>query len=155
MSPRRDSQMIAATTHTTSDPQRVIDVLRTPDSWPRWQPEIIATQGPAQVDVGDVVRGRARMLGFGVDGHSTTTGVSHEMVREDVIVGVRMEVTYTVDPADGGGSTITHNLELHPLEGPAGTLLRILLLWRLKRMQRAALALLVREVEGIDPVGSR
>ncbi len=120
--------------------------IRRADLWPEWQPEIIETDGPELVGPGDVVTGRARMLGFGVYGHSTTVGVGPDHLEEDVLVGVRMRVRYEV-AEDGAAGRVRHRLHLYPLEGPAGRALGVLLRWRLKRMQKLALKNLAQPVE--------
>ncbi len=112
--------------------------IRGAATWPQWQPEITETSGPDLVGPGDVVTGRARMLGFGVYGHSTTVDVGPEHLEEDVLVGVRMRVRYEVG-ADGPRSRVRHRLHLYPLSGPAGRTLGVLLRWRLRRMQKLAL----------------
>lgn len=121
-----------------------------PATWPAWQPEIVETDGPERVDEGAVVRGRARMLGFDVQGHSTTRAVRPEVVEEDVIVGVHMVVRYELDE-DEGGTTVTHRLELDPPRGVAGRLLALMLRRRLKRMQTTALRRLVLQAEAGAP----
>ena len=86
-----------------------MDLILDPASWPRWQPEIVATEGPDRLSTTDVVRGRATMLGFNVQGHSTATEVGPDTFVEDVIVGVRMRVTYTI-AASAEGATVTQSL---------------------------------------------
>jgi hypothetical protein len=119
--------------------------IRRSETWPRWQPEIIETDGPELVGPGDVVTGKARMLGFGVYGHSTTVDVGTDHLEEDVLVGVRMRVRYEV--VDDGLTRIRHRLHLYPLQGPAGKTLGVLLRWRLKRMQKLALRNLAQPAE--------
>lgn len=112
--------------------------VRTPETWPQWQSEIIAVEGPEVVDEGDVVDGDARLLGFDVTGRSITREVTGDSVGEDVIVGVRMRITYTVTPAPSG-SIVTHRMEADLPCGIAGNVLSIFLSWRLKRMQKSLL----------------
>ena len=119
-------------------------LVRAPATWPRWQSEIVSTSGPGTVDEGDVVDGAARLLGFNVTGRSAVTKVSSEVLTEDVIVGVRMRVTYSVT-RHASGSIITHRMEADLPTGIAGSLLSLFLGWRLKRMQTALLAALSRE----------
>ena len=115
-------------------------------SWPRWQPEIVSTEGPRRVSPGDVVRGHARMLGFHVEGHSTAADVARDGFEEDVIVGVRMRVRYQVTP-DGDGARVTHRLTSELPRGIFGRILSFSLRWRLRAMQRAALRELVTQSE--------
>lgn len=115
--------------------------VRSPETWPQWQSEIVATTGPEVIDEGDVVDGDARLLGFDVTGRSSTISVSPETVEEDVIVGVRMRVTYSIAPA-GSGSIVTHRMEADLPTGIAGSLLSLLLGWRLRKMQKTLLVAL-------------
>ena len=121
--------------------------VRSPKTWPRWQSEIVATKGPEPIDEGAVVDGDARLLGFDVTGRSTTLSVSPETVEEDVIVGVRMRVTYSVAPA-ASGSIVTHRMEADLPTGLAGSLLSLLLSWRLKKMQKTLLVALSEQASG-------
>jgi hypothetical protein len=125
-------------------PDVVLDRILAPETWPEWQSEILSVAGPKQVEVGDVVRGRARLLGFDVEGHSTSLEVTPESYLEDVIVGVRMRVKYSVAP-DEGGSRVTHRLESELPRGVAGSVLAFLLRRRLRRMQARLLDDLVRQ----------
>lgn len=121
----------------------VMSYVRAPQTWPYWQSEIISTSGVEVVDEGDVVDGQARLLGFDVTGRSTTLKVAREAVEQDVIVGVRMRVTYSVTPTSGG-SIIRHRMEADLPTGIAGSVLSLLLGWRLKRMQNSLLTALSR-----------
>lgn len=109
-----------------------------PATWPSWQPEIISTTGPEVLDVGDVVNGQAELLGFAVQGTSTTTFVEAGEFVEDVVVGVRMRVTYRVEERHGG-SLVTRRLEADMPTGFAGRILSLFLRLRLKRMQERVL----------------
>jgi hypothetical protein len=124
----------------------VVSVLHDSSSWPQWQPEIISVEGSPRLETGDVVRGSARMLGFGVHGHSTITEAGDGGFSEDVLVGVRMKVTYEVR-ADGDGAVVVQRLRADLPGGISGRLLSLLLRPRLRRMQREALRQLVRRAE--------
>ena len=132
---------IEASRHSKAPEDRVIGLVRSPRTWPLWQSEIIATEGPERIDVGDVVDGDARLLGFDVTGRSTARAVSPRRVEEDVIVGVRMRITYSVAPATSG-SIVTHRMEADLPTGVAGSLLSLLLSWRLRKMQKSLLVAL-------------
>ncbi|HWL64953.1 MAG TPA: SRPBCC family protein [Actinomycetota bacterium] len=121
----------------------VLDLLLSPATWPRWQPEIVSVSGPEKLAVGDVVEGRARMLGFDVDGRSTTVGIDAHDFEEDVIVGVRMRVSYRVEPSDQG-SIVTRKLVAELPGGFAGRVLSLLLRPRLRAMQKEVLDALAR-----------
>lgn len=89
------------------------------------------------------------MLGFLVDGHSTTTDVGSAHYEEDVLVGVRMRVRYEVEQTIDG-ALVTANLFADLPRGLAGGLVSFFLRWRLRRMQRTALKLLVAQSEEAD-----
>ncbi|HEV3473678.1 MAG TPA: SRPBCC family protein [Actinomycetota bacterium] len=114
--------------------QAVMRVVRDPATWPTWQSEIISTQGPAPLDIGDEVLGKAKMLGFEVQGRSEATSVDDQHFVEDVVVGVRLIVTYSV-AEHAGGCTITRTVETELPGGPLGRLLSLPLRRRLKKMQ--------------------
>ena len=95
---------------------------------------------------GDVARGKARMLGFHVDGHATAVGFGAEFFEQDVIVGVRMRIRYEVEPADGG-TVITHTLTAEMPRGISGRVLGLFLRRRLRSLQRTALENLVAQSE--------
>ena len=135
------------------DPSSVMGHVLDPASWTAWQPEIMSTEGPAPLSKGDVVSGRAEMLGFvGVEGRSTATYVGDGSFEEDVVVGISMRIRYEVKP-DGEGSVITHYLESDLPRGPSGRLLSLLLRWRLRRLQKTALERLVLQTEAIETRG--
>ena len=130
-------------------PEAVLDQILTPATWPEWQSEILRVEGPERLAPGDAVLGDARLLGFRVEGRSTSVEVSSDSFAHDVIVGVRMKVRYTVQP-DGGGAQVTHHLETNLPGGVAGRLLSLFLTWRLRRMQTKLLDdLVTRCDEGI------
>jgi hypothetical protein len=87
---------------------------------------------------GDAVLGDAKLLGFLVEGRSTTLEVSSDSFAHDVIVGVRMRVRYTLE-RDGDGVRVTHRLESRLPRGIAGSVLSVFLKWRLRKMQRMLL----------------
>lgn len=112
-------------------------ILR-PRTWPAWQSEIVSVDGPEHLEKGSIVDGAARLLGFDVTGRSITTHVGEDLFEEDVIVGVRMRVTYRVGQRDEG-STITHQMSADLPSGLAGSVLSLFLAWRLRKMQHALL----------------
>jgi hypothetical protein len=78
------------------------------------------------------------MLGFRVNGHADMDDVQDTNVSHQVIVGVRMQVRYDLEP-DGPGVLVTHTLSADMPEGFAGRLLSMFLRRRLRRMQRKLL----------------
>ena len=129
------------------DPDAVMDLVRDPKTWPRWQPEIVSTEGPAPLQEGDDVYGHAEMLGFRVEGHSKSVAVAGGAYEEDVIVGVRMRIVYEVT-ADGSGTTVvTRRLSALLPGGFAGRVLSFFLRRRLTRMQNGVVEELVRQAE--------
>lgn len=132
-------------------PEAVFSRLLDPSRWPQWQPEVLAASGPPRLDNGDVARGRARLLGFEVDGHSTAVEVGSAAFEQDVVVGVRMRVRYEVTP-DPRGVMIVHRLTAELPRGFMGRVLSWILRWRLKRMQRQVVERLVAQSES-EPSG--
>jgi len=122
-------------------------VLTDPGTWPEWQSEILETDGPTPLSQGDEVEGRATLLGFTVDGRSSTIDVTASRFAEDVIVGVRMRVEYEVQE-NGGRTTVTRRLTASLPGGFSGRALSFLLKRRLKAMQRGVLEALVAQAEG-------
>ncbi len=121
-------------------------LLLEPQTWPQWQSEIDAVDQSGPLAEGDTVTGRARMLGFVVQGSSRATSITTGGFEEDAVVGLRMRIRYTLEE-DGDGVVVTHNLETDLPEGLAGRLLSLFLRRRLKRMQSESLADLVAQSE--------
>jgi hypothetical protein len=117
-------------------------LVEEPDTWPEWQPEILATEGPQVLELKEVISGRARMLGFEVQGQSTIITADSTRFVEDVIVGVRMQVEYRVEP-EADGCLVTRRLEADLPGGFAGTILGLFLRMRLRTMQDRVLDALV------------
>jgi hypothetical protein len=115
-----------------------MDKIRRPSTWPDWQSEIESTEGPAEVGVGDHVIGDARMLGFAVAGRADISAVDDRGLVQDVIVGIRMRVSYSITP-DGDGWMVTHKLAADLPRGLSGRVLSFFLRRRLARMQRELL----------------
>ena len=116
-----------------------MDRLLTPGSWPEWQSEIDSVERSDKLTKpGEIVRGRASLLGFEVDGHSTATQVSGSVFEEDVLVGVRMKVRYSAT-SQGGVTVISHRLVSDLPSGVSGAVLSLLLKRRLRRMQKRLL----------------
>lgn len=129
-----------------SDPEAVVDRLVRPATWPSWQEEILTILGPEKVTAGDVVTGRARMLGFEVDGQTVATRVDTSSLEQSVVVGVGMRIDYQVRKV-AAGVEITHRLTSHLPSGIAGRILSFFLRRRLGRMQKDLLKELVAQVE--------
>jgi hypothetical protein len=117
---------------TSSGPDEVMSLILDPASW--------------QAGSGSVARGRARLLGFAVHGHSTAVEVEPATYDHDVIVGVRMRVRYRVDETEDG-TLITHRMSADLPGGLSGRLLSLFLRGRLRRLQKRALANLARRSE--------
>jgi ketol-acid reductoisomerase len=98
---------------------------------------------------GDVVEGRARMLGFGVQGHATATEVNPSCLEKDVIVGVRMRVRVEVDEVADSvrPARVTYRLVADLPDGPLGRVLSFFLKRRFKKMQ----ALVLSELSELRP----
>jgi hypothetical protein len=115
-----------------------MDRIRRPATWPAWQPEIVALDGPEVLEAGDEVSGPARLLGFNVDGRAQVLAVEEGALEQDVLVGVRMRVRYEVRPGPSG-SVVTHRLAVQLPSGAFGRLLSLFLRPRLRRLQAQAL----------------
>jgi hypothetical protein len=76
------------------------------------------------------------MLGFDVDGRATVLDTSANVLRHEVVVGVRMAVTYRVVAVEGG-SVLHHEMTTHLPGGLLGRPLSFFLRRRLKKMQHA------------------
>lgn len=129
------------------EPEAVLELVRDPKTWPRWQPEIVSTEGPAPLNEGDDVYGHAEMLGFDVEGHSKTVSVTADAYEEDVIVGVRMRITYEMSRDASGRTVVTRRLSALLPGGLAGRILSFFLKRRLTRMQNGVVEELVRQAE--------
>ena len=116
----------------------VVAQLRDPSTWPAWQAEISRAAGPAPLNDGDHVVGDARMLGFAVGGRADVVAAGDHTVEHDVIVGIRMNVRYTLEPGDDGW-VLTHRLTAELPRGLSGRVLSVFLKRRLRRMQRRLL----------------
>ncbi len=119
-------------------PDAVMGRIRRPATWPAWQPEIVAADGPEVLETGDEVSGPARLLGFHVDGRAHVLSVDEGALEQDVLVGVRMRVRYEVRPGPSG-SVVTHRLAVQLPSGAAGWFLSVFLRPRLRRLQAQAL----------------
>jgi hypothetical protein len=113
--------------------------LRDPSTWSSWQSEIESAAGPAPLQAGDHVAGDARMLGFAVGGRADVVAAGDREVEHDVIVGIRMNVRYTLEPS-GDGWLLTHRLKAELPRGLSGRVLSVFLKRRLRRMQRRLVA---------------
>jgi hypothetical protein len=128
-------------------PQTVMDLVTDPTTWPRWQPEIVSTEGPRPLQEGDDVYGSASMLGFRVEGHSKTVAVTGDAYEEDVLVGVRMRIVYEISVDERGETVVTRRLSATLPGGVAGRVLSFFLRRRLTRMQKGVVEELVRQAE--------
>ncbi|MDQ3940137.1 MAG: SRPBCC family protein [Actinomycetota bacterium] len=127
-------------------PDAIMSRILEPSSWPEWQSEIVTTGPPGTLKPGDAVEGRARLLGFEVDGRSSAIVVAQGVFEEDVIVGVRMRVRYEVEEAPEG-ARVTRRLTAVLPRGVNGRLLSFFLKRRLRKMQTGVLDRLVTQAE--------
>lgn len=138
MNNRRNPYRIKDSIDSEADADAVMRRVLGPRTWPEWQSEIKRAEGPSRITEGDQVTGDAQLVGFKVQGRSDAKAVSDELFIEDVIVGVRMVITYEVKPS-GRGTRITRTLEADLPAGVAGRVLAILLRAKLGRMQKRLL----------------
>lgn len=125
--------------------EHVVAVVRQPARWPEWQPELVSAEGPEVASEGDLVLGRAHMLGFHVDGVSRILEAGEDHLEHEVVVGVRIRMRYEVAP-DPAGAAVTHRLTVSLPGGPSGRVLSLFLRPRLRAMSRAVLEGLSRSV---------
>lgn len=118
-----------------------------PKTWPEWQSEIKTVEGPDRIEDGDQVSGEAELVGFKVQGRSDAHVVDDGLFIEDVIVGVRMVITYQVTPTPSGGARVTRSLEADLPAGILGRLLSLVLRVRLRKMQKRLLRDLADQAE--------
>jgi Polyketide cyclase / dehydrase and lipid transport len=128
-------------------PDLLIKRILDPATWPEWQPEIISMEASGPLDEGTSVDGRARLLGFEVDGRSTTVASDEHSYEEDVLVGVRMRVRYEVEQTPTGAK-VTRRLTAYLPGGVSGRVLSFFLKRRLRAMQVGVLESLVDQASG-------
>lgn len=116
----------------------VARIIRDSSTWPDWQPEIVATEGSTHLEAGDAVIGDAQMLGFKIAGRADILSLDHDVISQDVIVGIRMRVTYELAPG-GTGTVVTHRIDADLPRGFSGRILSLFLRVRLRWMQRRLL----------------
>ena len=127
-------------------PDRLLSLVRRPSTWPQWQSEILSTEGPEPLGVGDVATGHASMLGFNVHGQAVARSSSSDAFSHFVVVGVGMTVSYEVQETPQG-TVVTHTIESNLPSGPLGTVLSFFLKRRLRRMQARLIEALVVQAE--------
>lgn len=127
-------------------PDALMKVISDPSTWPAWQSEIIHTEGPAPLTKGERVVGRAKLLGFEVNGQSDTVTATPDSFVEDVIVGVHMRIEYTVAETPAG-TKVTRRLTADLPDGISGRVLSFFLKRRLRAMQIGVLDELVSQAE--------
>jgi hypothetical protein len=145
----RPSRVFEISHSRTADcsPDLLIKRILDPATWPEWQPEIISMEASGPLDEGASVDGRARLLGFEVDGRSTTVSSDERSYEEDVLVGVRMRVRYEVEQTPTGAK-VTRRLTAYLPGGVSGRVLSFFLKRRLRAMQVGVLESLVDQASG-------
>jgi Polyketide cyclase / dehydrase and lipid transport len=146
---RRRSFVTESHREIASPPEVLLNTILAPATWPRWQSEILSTNGNERLSTGDVVSGRARLLGFEVDGSSTAIEIQDSSYEQDVIVGVKMRVRYEINPSSNG-AVVKHRLASDLPAGVSGRVLSFFLTRRLRRMQRDLLKGLAAQTESVE-----
>jgi hypothetical protein len=146
MSGDRNLYRIEDSIEASCGPEPLMRKILGPRTWPDWQSEIVRAEGPDLIEEGDQVTGDARLVGFKVQGRSDAHVVANDLFIEDVIVGVRMIVTYQVRPTPHG-AVVTRSIEADLPRGIAGSVLSVLLRAKLRRMQKKLLRDLVAQAE--------
>lgn len=134
---------------TRASKDSVMDLVLAPRTWPQWQTEIKTIEGPDRIDDGDQLSGDAELVGFRVQGRSDAHVVDDGLFIEDVIVGVRMVITYEVKTTDSG-TRVTRTLEADLPRGMLGNILAVVLRARLRKMQKRLLDELVGQAEAAE-----
>jgi hypothetical protein len=132
-----------------SSPEVLLNTILAPATWPKWQSEILTTNGNERLSTGDVVSGQARLLGFEVDGSSTAIEVEGSSYEQDVIVGVKMRVRYEISPSSNG-AVVKHRLASDLPAGVSGRVLSFFLTRRLRKMQKDLLEGLAAQTESVE-----
>jgi hypothetical protein len=146
---RRRNFVTESRREVTSSPEVLLNTILAPATWPKWQSEILTTNGNERLSTGDVVSGRARLLGFEVDGSSTAIEIEDSSYEQDVIVGVKMRVRYEISPSSNG-AVVKHRLASDLPAGVSGRVLSFFLTRRLRRMQRDLLKGLAAQTESVE-----
>lgn len=131
---------------TSASKAAVMDKVLSPRTWPEWQAEIKTIEGPDRIEDGDQVSGDAELVGYRVQGRSDAHVVDDGLFIEDVIVGVRMVITYEVKTSPSG-CHVVRTLEADLPGGILGTILSAVLRARLRKMQKKLLAELASQAE--------
>ena len=134
---------------TRASKNRVMDLVLSPRTWPRWQAEIKTIEGPDRIEDGDQVSGDAELVGYRVQGRSDAHVVDDGLFIEDVIVGVRMVITYEVKNTPSG-TRITRTLEADLPRGILGNVLSVVLRAKLRKMQKRLLEELASQAEAAE-----
>lgn len=114
--------------------EKIHDRISASETWPEWQSEILSTEKPRWVEPHEVVHGQARLLGFDVHGRSLTISSEPRAYEQDVVVGVRMHVRYSIEE-EPAGCRVSHELTAELPGGLSGRVLSFLLARRLRKMQ--------------------
>jgi hypothetical protein len=123
-----------STTFISASAEMIRSRIATPKTWPEWQSEILSTEQPRWAEPHEVVHGQARLLGFDVHGRSLTISSEPSAFEQDVVVGVRMHVRYSIEEGSTG-CRVTHELKADLPGGLSGRVLSFLLARRLRKMQ--------------------
>lgn len=145
--PHRTRAFVTRSSTLISAPaEKIHDRIAAPETWPKWQSEILSTEKPRWVEPHEIVHGRARLLGFDVHGRSLTIATEPLAFEQDVVVGVLMNVRYSIEEGSTG-CRVTHELKADLPGGLSGRVLSFLLARRLRKMQVDLLARLKDQLE--------
>lgn len=130
-------------------PERVWEEVAAIPDRPRWLVELHEVHGaPAQAAEGDRFTGESRIFLHHFVGTSEVTAAAPgASLSEEVYLGARMVSTWTF-AAEGEGTRVNHRIDIDFPRGPLGLVLRALLGWRMRRMQRDSLANLAAVLAG-------
>ena len=123
-----------------ASPERAWDEVAAVPRRPRWLVELHEVHGaPARAAEGDRFTGESRLFLHHFVGTSEITEAQPgASLSEEVYLGARMVSTWTF-AAEGDGTRVRHRIDIDFPNGPLGVVLRALLRWRMRRMQRDSL----------------
>ena len=108
---------------------------------PQWLSELHRVEdAPERAAVGDRFRGESRIfLHHFLGASEVCEATPGESLSEEVYLGARMRSSWTFEPEGDGRTRVVHHIDIDFPAGPAGIVLRAVLRWRMRRLQRDSL----------------
>ena len=130
---------------------RVWDEVAAIDRRPRWLVELHRVDGaPSPAAVGDRFTGESHIFLHHFVGSSCVSQADRGTAfTEEVYLGARMVSSWTFEAESGASdrTRVRHRIDIDFPGGPLGVVLRSLLRWRMRRMQRDSLRNLAKIVQ--------